>query len=93
MNPPSLLALARQVGLNDCKLKQGFQQVFHTTAFGYLRHYRMERARQLLMDSEVSIEQVAKMVGYSDRSRFAAAFRKEFGVNPKTYQLQWRSEI
>ena len=35
-NPPSLLELARQVGLNDYKLKIGFRQVFNTTVFGYL---------------------------------------------------------
>nr|WP_235927106.1 AraC family transcriptional regulator [Gloeocapsopsis dulcis] len=92
-NPPSILDLARQVGLNDRKLKQGFHQVFNTTPFAYLRHYRLEQARQLLMDSEASIEQVAKTVGYGDRSRFAAAFRKQFGINPKTYQLQQRREI
>ncbi|MBE9167044.1 helix-turn-helix transcriptional regulator [Pleurocapsales cyanobacterium LEGE 06147] len=89
-NPPSLLELARLVGLNDRKLKQGFHQVFNTTPFAYLRHYRLEWARQLLMDSEISIEQVAKAVGYRDRSRFAAAFRKQFGINPKSYQLQYR---
>lgn len=92
-NPPSLLDLARQVGLNDRKLKQGFHQVFNTTPFAYLRDHRLERARQLLMDSEIPIEQVAKAVGYGDRSRFAAAFRKKFGINPKTYQLQWQREI
>lgn len=87
-HPPSLLDLARQVGLNDYKLKQGFHQVFHTTPFAYLRDYRLERAQQFLMNSEQSIEQVAKTVGYADRSRFAIAFRKRFGVNPKTYQLE-----
>ncbi|MDM9383749.1 AraC family transcriptional regulator [Chlorogloeopsis sp. ULAP01] len=89
-NPPSLLDLARQVGLNDRKLKQGFHQVFKTTPFAYLRQYRLEQARQLLMDSEISIEQVVKAVGYSDRSRFAVAFRKQFGINPKSYQMQCR---
>ncbi|QYO64242.1 AraC family transcriptional regulator [Leptolyngbya sp. 7M] len=34
--PPSLLQLARLVGLNDYKLKVGFRQVFGTTVFGYL---------------------------------------------------------
>ncbi|MEM9544104.1 MAG: AraC family transcriptional regulator, partial [Cyanobacteria bacterium P01_E01_bin.42] len=47
-NPPSLLNLARQVGLNDYKLKLGFRHVFGTTAFGYLYQYRMERAGQML---------------------------------------------
>jgi AraC-like DNA-binding protein len=92
-NPPSLLDLARQVGLNDRKLKQGFHQVFKTTPFAYLRHYRLEQARQLLaMDLEIPVEQVAKAVGYSDRSRFAVAFRKQFGINPKSYQMQYRKD-
>jgi AraC family transcriptional regulator, transcriptional activator of the genes for pyochelin and ferripyochelin receptors len=64
--------------------------VFKTTPFAYLRQYRLEQARQLLMDSEISIEQVVKAVGYSDRSRFAVAFRKQFGINPKSYQMQCR---
>jgi AraC family transcriptional regulator, transcriptional activator of the genes for pyochelin and ferripyochelin receptors len=89
-NPPSVLDLSRQVGLNDRKLKQGFHQVFKTTPFAYLRYYRLEQARQLLMDSEIPVEQVAKVVGYSDRSRFAVAFRKQYGINPKSYQMQYR---
>jgi len=47
-NPPSLLELAKQAGLNDYKLKQGFRHVFGTTVFGYLQQYRMELAKQYL---------------------------------------------
>lgn len=83
--PPSLLELARQVGLNDYKLKLGFRQVFGTTAFGYLHEVRMERSRQLLLENRMSVKEVARAVGYANQSRFAAAFRKRFGVNPKSY--------
>jgi AraC-like DNA-binding protein len=89
-NPPSLLALARQVGLNDCTLKRGFRQVFGTTVFGYLHRHRMEQARQLLLDGEMKVEEVANAVGYANRSRFAAAFRKKFGTNPKSYLMEFR---
>lgn len=85
--PPSLIALARQVGLNDFKLKQGFRQVFGTTVFGYLRDYRLDQARHLLNESQLSVQQVAHAVGYAQSSYFARAFRQKFGVNPKTYQL------
>lgn len=89
-SPPTLLELSRQVGLNDRKLKQGFRQIFGMTVFGYLHDYRMKQAQQLLTRHDIKIEQVAEMVGYTNRSRFAAAFRRKFGVNPKTYQLQQR---
>jgi len=90
-NPPSLLELARQVGLNDRKLKQGFREVFNTTPFAYLRRYRLEQAQKLLMNPDIPVEVVAKQVGYCDRSSFAVAFRKQFGLNPKSYQLQHRA--
>ncbi|MEH2150506.1 helix-turn-helix transcriptional regulator [Nostoc sp.] len=57
-NPPSLLELARQVGLNDYKLKIGFRQVFNTTVFGYLYAHRMEKARKLLMSQQMTIKQI-----------------------------------
>ncbi|MEH1832585.1 MAG: AraC family transcriptional regulator [Nostoc sp.] len=85
-NPPSLLDLARQVGFNDYKLKLGFRQEFGTTVFGYLHLQRMEKARQLLLEGRMSVKEVACTVGYANQSRFAAAFRKRFGVNPKSYQ-------
>ncbi len=85
-NPPSLLALARQVRLNERKLKEGFRQVFGTTVFGYLHNYRMEQARSLLAEKLMSITAVAHAVGYKNLGDFSTAFRKKFGISPKAYQ-------
>lgn len=81
--PPSLLELARQVGLNDRKLKQGFRQLFGTTVFGYLHNYRMQQAQQLLIAGQMNVKETARLVGYASQSSFNAAFKKTFGVNPK----------
>jgi AraC family transcriptional regulator, transcriptional activator of the genes for pyochelin and ferripyochelin receptors len=82
-NPPSLLSLARQVGLNDCTLKREFKQVFGTTVFGYLHQHRMEQARSLLLDRQLSVTEIAHKVGYRNLSAFSTAFRKTYGVSPK----------
>jgi AraC-like DNA-binding protein len=84
-NPPSLSNLAQEIGLNECALKRGFRQLFGTTVFGYLYQQRMEYAKQLLQQRELNVSQVAKKVGYSSQSRFATAFRKKFGINPKVF--------
>ncbi|MGD1938720.1 MAG: helix-turn-helix transcriptional regulator [Cyanophyceae cyanobacterium] len=84
-DPPSLLTLARLVGTNDHKLKQGFRQIFGTTVFGYLHGYRMERAAQLLQGNQMTVSGVAQAVGFSHRGCFAAAFKRKFGVNPSDY--------
>ncbi|NDJ18531.1 helix-turn-helix transcriptional regulator [Myxacorys almedinensis] len=83
--PPSLMELARQVGLNDSALKRGFRQVFGKPVFGYLLDYRMEQAQQLLMSGDLKVGEVMQQVGFRNRQYFAEAFRKKFGVNPKDY--------
>lgn len=90
-NPPSLIELARQVGLNDCTLKRGFRQVFGQTAFGCLHDYRLEQARQLLEERRLNVSEIAQAIGFANRSYFAAAFRKKFGVTPREYLSHYRN--
>ncbi|MEM7649186.1 MAG: AraC family transcriptional regulator [Cyanobacteria bacterium P01_A01_bin.70] len=82
--PPSLTELARQVQLNERKLKEGFRQVFKTTVFGYLQTYRLQQARQLLQAGGTTVQATAHDVGYASRSSFVAAFKKQFGVTPSS---------
>lgn len=86
--PPSLLGLARQVELNDYKLKQGFRRIFGTTVFGYVQACRMEQAQQLLCDLELSIASIAERVGYASPSRFSQAFKRQTGMTPSQYRRQ-----
>ncbi|PIG94573.1 AraC family transcriptional regulator [Gloeocapsopsis sp. IPPAS B-1203] len=87
-DPPSLIELARIVGINDHKLKIGFRHCFGTTVFGYLHHCRMERSRQYLKAGGMTVSEVAKAVGFVNRGYFAASFRRKFGVNPGDYLNQ-----
>ena len=80
--PPSLLGLARLIGLNDYKLKLGFKALFGTTVFGYVRELRMNEARRVLERGEANVSQTAMMVGYHNVSHFASLFRKTYGYNP-----------
>ncbi len=90
-DPPSLLELARKVGINDYKLKRGFREVFGTTAFGYLQKVRMERAKNLLAEQMLSVGEVAQNVGYRSQSRFCDAFKRHFGVTPRAYRMSLNS--
>jgi AraC-like DNA-binding protein len=83
--PPSLLELARQVGLNDFKLKKGFRQVFGKTVFGYLHEHRMEQSRQLLEEGKMNVKEVSYVIGYMNSHSFSDAFKKQFGVRPSAY--------
>lgn len=89
-NPPTLLELAHQIGLNDRKLKQGFRKVFGTTVFSYLHNHRMQEAQKLLLMPGATIASVAQVVGYSNPEAFSVAFRRTFAISPKAYQMQRR---
>lgn len=92
-NPPLLLDLARQVGLNDCTLKRGFREVFGTTAFGYLHDHRLEQARQLLLENRFNVSEIAAQVGFGSCSYLSKVFRKKYGVSPKQYQSQNKNSV
>ncbi|MEH2081243.1 MAG: AraC family transcriptional regulator [Nostoc sp.] len=92
-NPPTLIELARLVGLNDCTLKRGFREVFGTTVFSYVRSHRLEQARQLLQIGDMNIKEIAHLVGYADPKSFAIAFRKQFGLNPKDYRKKRKYSV
>lgn len=52
----------------------------------YLKHYRLQRAAELILSGEYSISEVADMTGFCTHSYFSAMFKKEFGVLPREYQ-------
>ncbi|NRB46546.1 MAG: helix-turn-helix transcriptional regulator [Saprospiraceae bacterium] len=80
--PPTISALSRMVGMNEYKLKKGFKELFDTTIFGFIHQHRMQKARQLLLDTSMSAKEIAYETGYSSPQHFSRAFKKEFNTTP-----------
>ena len=85
-HPPSLMSLARDVGMHHTKLNRGFKAVFGCTVFDHLRKARLKKAATLLCDGQMNCTDVSLSVGYSSLSHFSKAFRKQFGVSPRSYR-------
>lgn len=81
-HPPTLIELARKMGINDYKLKKGFRQLYGTTLFDDFLHARMKKARQLLVGTRQSIVAIADTIGYKNVSSFSVAFKRYFGYTP-----------
>jgi len=88
--PPSIADLARKVGVNEKKLKDGFKSLFGNTIFAYHRTERMEYARTLMIEGELNICGIAYAVGYANPSHFARSFHTQFGINPGEYMRSLR---
>jgi AraC family transcriptional activator of pyochelin receptor len=80
--PPKLIDLVRAVGMNHCRLNQGFRQEYGATVFGYLRQRRLIEAKRLMEKESMTVTEAALSVGYSSISSFSNAFYAYFGLRP-----------
>ncbi len=85
-SPPTLFQIAKSVNLTHTRLNRGFRKLFGTTVFEYLRNYRLKKAKSLLLDTKMSITEIAHESGFSDSSHFSTQFFREFGIRPRQYR-------
>ena len=81
----SLQDLADQVHLSREVCCRFFKKMTGKTITGYLEEYRTNKSFSLVQSGQYSMTQITEMVGFSNPSRFASAFRKRFGCNPGEY--------
>lgn len=90
----SLTQLAGQACLSKFHFHRIFQAIVGETVSDFVRRFRLEHAaRQLAMDSAVSIAQVAQTCGFSSPQNFARAFRAHFGDSPTSFRKNPRRQI
>ena len=53
----------------------------------YIKKLRMEKAKELLKQTDLTISQVAAQTGFSDYNYFCRVFKKETGIPAKKYRL------
>lgn len=81
-DPPTLAELSRLVGTNEFKLKRGFKKIFGTSPYDYHLQHKLEQARSYILDTDLTIAEIAYKVGYSDPAHLTNAFRKQYGICP-----------
>ncbi|MEM1135070.1 MAG: AraC family transcriptional regulator [Bacteroidota bacterium] len=80
--PVTLNNIAKQVGTNEFTLKKGFKEIFGTTVYGYWNDLKMEEARKMLIEKQLTVSQVAENIGYKNPQHFTTAFKKKYGILP-----------
>lgn len=82
----TLQSIAKQLYVGKTRLCGVFKKEYGCCVAEYLRDKRMSKAKELLANTDSSVGEVGRIVGYTHQSSFAEAFRRECGVTPK----QWR---
>ncbi len=88
----SLDTLADHAGLSRTSLAERFRGSMANTPLNYLRTMRMQKAMAALTDSERSLEQIAREVGYNDAFSFSKVFKRTVGMAPRDFRRQDRQD-
>ncbi|PYI54604.1 AraC family transcriptional regulator [Paenibacillus flagellatus] len=85
--PISIENMSRSLGYNRTHLSKMFKQYTGMTPMHFLLKIRMERAKLLLLE-QLTVEQVAASVGFTDPLYFSKQFKKWYGRSPTEYRLE-----
>lgn len=83
---PRLAELARLTGRSGHYLSKLFRQSTGQSLAQHIAAWRMQRARNFLSETELSLKEIAFRLGFSDPANFSTAFRKTCGTTPAFYR-------
>ena len=89
----SLNQLAKQYSYSPSHLIRCFNQAYQVSPMQYLKKLRVEKASQLLLNSDASIQEIGEKVGLRIPSYFIRQFKKETGLTPVQYRVLYSAEI
>lgn len=78
--------IAEQFGVSETSLKNYFRGVYGQNISTYLRDLRMRTGEELLLNTGLSIAEIAFQVGYTKQGKFAEIFKEQFGQTPLEYR-------
>lgn len=82
----SLSVLAEEFHMSAQYISQLFKSEIGVNFLAYLTNIRMERAKNLLLSTPLSIAEVSEQAGYGDYRVFTKAFKKSEGITPSQYR-------
>ena len=82
----TLDSIGKAISVSPFHFAHLFKQTTGRSPHHYLIELRLERAKSLLVTTEMSVTEIAQCVGYANASHFAVAFHRAVGVPPREYR-------
>lgn len=80
--------LCQSIGMSRAQLHRKLKALTGKSTSHYVRSIRLYHARNILLNSDLNIAQVAFEVGFSDPKYFSRVFNEEYGITPKAFREQ-----
>jgi AraC-like DNA-binding protein len=85
--------ISTQVGYNSTYLCRIFKKRFGISPIQYVNNYRLEKAKELIMYSDLNLTQIAQIVGFQSIHYFSRLFKKKEGITPSEYKNRIRNSF
>ena len=79
---------AKISGRSLSSFKRDFQNIYNTTPSKWIKSKRLEYAKQLLVESDLNINQICYDSGFINSSHFIKSFKKKYQVSPLQYKIK-----
>jgi AraC-like DNA-binding protein len=83
--PLTVADLAEQACLSPSAFAHLFRDATGVSPYQFIKSTRLDRAREMLVDGEMNVGEIARTVGYSSLSHFINEFKRHFGLTPRAY--------
>ncbi|MBP3360369.1 MAG: helix-turn-helix transcriptional regulator [Clostridia bacterium] len=84
--PLTLDELAEMIDVSKSYLCRIFRNAYGVTPIKYLQNYRISRAKQLLISTDIKLKYLCREVGFNDISYFCLIFRQYEGMTPEEFR-------
>ena len=85
--------VADAVHVSSTHLRRLFHKVRNMSPQETFTQVQFDRAKELMLDNNYSLENIAEASGFESASAFSRAFKKEFGVAPRVYRSMMKSDF
>ncbi|MFC5402913.1 helix-turn-helix domain-containing protein [Cohnella soli] len=85
----SLRQVADSVSMNANYFSTLFKKEMNQNFVDYLLQYRVEKAKELFLNTNLKSYEIGERVGFVNTSHFSRAFKKVCGISPREYRKQW----
>jgi len=78
--------ICKEIGISRVQLYRKVKAVLGLNINDYILSVRMQRAKYLLLNEDLSISEISFKVGFSSQAYFSTVFKSKFGVTPKGFK-------
>ncbi len=86
MNRETIADIAGEMGISATSLKNYFRAVYGQNISEYLKEKRIDQAKKLLAETNLSVLDIANRVGFESQSKFTAMFHAAIGLTPTEFR-------